>query len=99
MPEVDDYKVTETVYVTFRTYGADGASITLTGLSVTDVECYKLPSMTQRASDNGISLLDTDGIDLDGITGLHGFSIDLTDNSDSGFWSAGSIYLIAINSF
>ena len=53
--------------------GSTGASITITGLAVTDIEVYKGTSMTQRASDNGYTLLDTDGIDLDGITGIQGF--------------------------
>lgn len=87
-----------TLYIPFASYGADGQSLTLTGLAVTDVECFKNGSTTQRTSDNGIALLDTDGIDFDGITGLHGFSIDLSDNSDSGFWSVGGQYWIVIAS-
>lgn len=77
--------------------GSDGSSITITGLAVTDIEIYKGVSMTQRASDNGYTLLDTDGIDLDGITGIQGFSIDLGDNSDAGFYAAGSIYHVVVS--
>jgi len=58
----------------------------VTGLAVTDIEVYKGTSMTQRASDNGYTLLDTDGIDVDSVTGIHAFSIDTGDNSDSGFY-------------
>lgn len=83
----------------FGTYGnSDPASITMSGIAVTDIEIYKGTSMTQRASDNGYALLDTDGIDLDGTTGIHGFSIDTSDNSDSGFYAAGSIYHVVIAS-
>src|SRR3990167_4416327 len=78
--------------------GGTGASITLTGLAVTDVEIYKGTSMTQRASDSGVVLLDTDGIDVDGITGIHGFSIDTSDNADAGFYAAGSFYTVVVAS-
>ena len=86
------------LYIPFTTYaGSTGASATCTGLAVTDVEIYKNGSTTQRASDAGIALLDTDGIDFDGITGLHGFSIDLSDNTDSGFFAVGSWYWVVVS--
>jgi hypothetical protein len=77
--------------------GATGASITITGLAVTDIEVYKGTSMTQRASDAGYVLMDTDGIDLDGITGIQGFSIDLGDNTDAGFYAVGSFYYVVVS--
>lgn len=84
--------------IMFTTYAAaTGASVTLTGLAVTDIEVYKGTSMTQRASDAGYTLLDTDGIDIDSTTGLHGFSIDTGDNTDSGFYAAGSFYTVVVN--
>jgi len=85
------------LYIPFTSYNSAGASVTLTGLAVTDIEIYKNGSTTQRASDNGYTLLDTDGIDFDGITGLHGFSIDLSDNSDSGFYAAGAQYWVVVS--
>lgn len=78
--------------------GGTGASMTLTGLAITDVEIYKGNSMTQRTSDSGVVLLDTDGIDVDGITGIHGFSIDTGDNADAGFFVAGSFYTVVVAS-
>lgn len=88
-----------TVYIPFSTYaGSTGASATCTGFAVTDVEIYKNGSTTQRASDAGIALLDTDGIDFDSITGLHGFSIDLSDNTDAGFYAVGSWYWVVVSS-
>lgn len=78
--------------------GSTGASVTLTGLAVTDIEVYKGTSMTQRSSDNGYSLIDTDGIDIDGITGIHGFSIDLSDNSDASFYTVGSFFTVVVSS-
>jgi hypothetical protein len=88
-----------TVYIPYDTFdGGTGASITQTGLAVTDIEVYKDGSVTQRASDNGYTLLDTDGIDFDGLTGIHGFSISLADNSTAGFWAAGSRYFVVVSS-
>ena len=82
----------------FATYGkTNGESITLTGLATTDIEVYKGTSVTQRSSDNGYALIDTDGIDIDSITGLHGFSIDTSDDSDAGFYAAGSFYYVVIS--
>lgn len=89
----------DTLPIFFDTFdGGDGSSITMTGLAVTDIEIYKDGSVTQRSSDAGYTLLDTDGIDFDGITGIHGFSIDLSDNTDSGFFSVGSWYHVVVSS-
>lgn len=87
-----------TLYIPFASYDADGASVTLSGLAVTDIEIYKNGSVTQRASDAGYALLDTDGIDFDGVTGLNGFSIDLSDDTDSGFYSVGGFYWVVVAS-
>lgn len=89
-----------TLYIPFSTYDSNdpSASVTITGLATTDIEIYKNGSTTQRASDNGFALLDTDGIDFDGQTGLHGFSIDLADNSDAGFYAAGAQYWVWVAS-
>ena len=86
-----------TVRLPFDAYDSNGASVTITGLAVTDIEIYKNAGTTQRASDNGYTLADTDGIDFDGTVGLHGFSIDLSDNSDAGFYAAGSEYWVNVN--
>lgn len=89
-----------TIVVPFNTFDSNdpSASVTITGLAVTDIEVYKGTSMTQRASDSGYALIDTDGIDLDGVTGIHGVSIDLADNTTAGFWAAGSRYMVVIAS-
>src|SRR5688500_22017 len=84
--------------VMFGTYAvADGASITMSGLAVTDVEIYRDGSTTQRASDAGITLLDTDGIDFGGLTGIHGFSIDTGDNTDAGFYTVGAWFHVVVS--
>lgn len=82
----------------FSTYdGGTGASITMTGLAVTDIEIYKDGGTTQRASDAGYTLLDTDGIDFDGITGIHGFSVDTSDNTDAGFYTVGAWFHVVVS--
>jgi hypothetical protein len=77
--------------------GTTGASITMSGLAVTDIEIYKDGGATQRASDAGYTLLDTDGIDFDGLTGIHGFSIDTSDNTDSGFYTVGAWFHVVVS--
>ena len=96
MKNLGDYMVNSTVYVYFHTFNSSGASVTMSGFSVADIEVYKNGSVTQRSSDSGYTLLDTDGIDFDGTTGIHGFSIDLSDNSDAGFWASGNDYQIVV---
>jgi hypothetical protein len=88
------------LYVPFATYDSNDptASVTMTNLAVTDIEIYKDGGTTQRDSDNGYALLDTDGIDFDGITGIHGFSVNLADNSTAGFYAAGSQYWVVVSS-
>lgn len=85
------------LYVPFDTFNAAGASVTMTGLATTDIKIYKNGGTTERASQAGYTLLDTDGIDFDGITGIHGFSIDLADNTTAGFFSVGGFYWIVID--
>lgn len=92
-----DFNPSATIYFPLTTYASSGASVTMTGLAVTDIEIYKNGSTTQRSSDNGYALLDTDGIDFDGVTGVHGFSVDLSDNTVSGFYAAGSQYWVVVN--
>jgi hypothetical protein len=82
----------------FSTYGrTNGESITASGLAVTDIEIYKDGSVTQRASDAGYTLLDTDGLDFDGVTGIHGFSIDTGDNTDAGFYTVGAWFHVVVS--
>jgi hypothetical protein len=97
MLNLGDFRPGQTLYVPFHTFNAAGGSVTITGLAVTDIEIYKAGSTTQRSSDAGYALLDTDGIDFDGLTGIHGFSVDLSDNTDSGFYAAGNDYWIVVS--
>ncbi len=86
-----------TLPIPFATYDANGGSLTMSGLAVGDIKIYKDGSTTERASTAGYTLLDTDGIDFDGVTGLHGFSIDLSDNTTANFYAAGSFYWVVVS--
>ena len=85
-------KAGDTIYIPFNTYDSDGASITVTDLANTDVHIHKDGSTTQRTSAAGIIV----NIDFDTITGNHLISIDLSDNTDAGFYSEGSKYHVRV---
>jgi hypothetical protein len=97
MNYLGDFLPCQTIYIPLNTFDSSGASVTMTGLAVTGIEIYKDGSMTQRSSDSGYALLDTDGLDLDSTTGLHGISIDLSDNTDSDFYTVGHDYWVQVN--
>jgi len=78
--------------------GGTGASITMSGFTALDINVFKDGSTTERTSDAGYVLLDTDGTDFDMITGIHGFSLDLSDDTDAGFYAVGSWYHVVIDS-
>lgn len=84
--------------IPFHTFDSNdpSASVTITGLATTDIEVYKDGGNTARASDNGYALLGGDGIDEFGV-GVHGFSIDLADNTTDDFYEAGSQYFVVVD--
>jgi len=86
-----------TIYIPFHTFNSSGGSVTITGLAVGDILIYKNGGTTERSSTAGFTLLDTDGIDFAGKTGLHGLKIDLSDNTDAGFYAAGNHYMVAVS--
>ena len=94
MYNAGDYDTTETVHIPVNSFSSDDptASVTITNLAAGDVEIHKDGSTTQRSSDSGVSVT----IDFDSVTGNHIVSIDLSDNTDAGFYSAGSRYLVRI---
>ena len=82
-----------TIELFFETFaGSTGAPVTISGLAVGDIKLYRNGSTTERASTSGYTLLDTDGVDFDGITGIHGVSVDTSDNTTAGFFVAGGRY-------
>lgn len=83
-----DYDTTETVIIPFNTFDSNDptASVTITNLVAGDLHIHKDGGTTQRSSSAGVTV----SIDFDSITGNHIASIDLSDNTDAGFYSDGS---------
>jgi len=96
-PNLGDYLADSTVYIFWGTFNYAMEPVTLSGLAITDIEIYKNGSKTQRSSDSGYALLDSDGIDFDEATGCHGLSVDLSDNTDAGFYARGNDYMVMVN--
>lgn len=87
-----DFQAGATVHLKWNTNDADGASVTRATNG--SIRIYKGSSTTQRSSANGIT--DTEDFDTDPLTGVHHLSIDLSDNTDAGFYAAGSDYQIVL---
>lgn len=85
-----DFAAGASVVLWWNTNAIAGESIT----RATDgsIRIYKGSSDTQRSSSAGI----TDTEDADGVTGVHRLSIDLSDNTDAGFYAAGSDYAVVL---
>jgi hypothetical protein len=87
-----------TIYIPFDTFAAaTGAPITITNFATSDIQIYKNGGTTQRASTTGFTLLDTDGVDFDAITGIQGFSVDLSSNATADFYNAGADYFVVVS--
>lgn len=89
MMYLGDFPVGATVHVPWNSNLAAGGSVTI----ATDgtLKVYQLPSETQRTSASGITFNE----DHDSITGRHLESIDLSDDTDAGFYAAGADYGVA----
>jgi hypothetical protein len=82
-----------TVRFSFNTYAQTGASVApSSGFEAADLRIYKDGGTAERTSTNGVTITSA----FDSVTGMHMVSIDLTDNSDSGFYAAGSFYEVVL---
>ena len=82
-----------TVYIYFTTHAQTGAAVApSTAFEAADVRVYKNGSATQRASEVGYTMTSP----FDTVTGLHLIAIDLSDNTDAGFYAAGSRYTVIL---
>lgn len=82
-----------TIDVPFSTFASStGASATVTGYAAADIIIYKDAGTTERASTAGVSVF----VDFDTRTGLHLATIDLSDNTTAGFYTAGSRFMVAL---
>ena len=75
----------------------DGASITMTNFTIGDIKVYKGTTGTTRGSTAGYALIDSDGIDINAVTGTHAFSINTGDGTVSGYWEIGAYYHVVIS--
>ena len=89
-----DYDLTETVNIPFNTFTSNdpSESVTVTNLVAGDIEIHKDGSTTKRSSDAGVTV----SIDFDGVTGNHMVHIDLSDNTDVGYYSVGARYQVRL---
>lgn len=86
--------VSSTIYIPFTTHAASGAAVApSTAIEAADVILYKNGSATQRTSQAGWTMTSP----FDSITGLHMLAIDLSDNTDAGFYAAGSSYIAVLS--
>ncbi len=89
-----DFATGSVVQIPFNSSAADGTSITLATNGT--IRVYKGSSTTQRTSANGITFTeDFDTADTAAV-GIHMIAIDLSDNSDAGFYAAGNNYHVAV---
>ncbi len=72
---------------------ATGANATVTNFAAGDVQIYKDGGTTQRSSSAGIVA----STSFDGQAGAQMITIDLSDNTDAGFYAAGHEYQVMVN--
>lgn len=77
------------VRFSFTTSAQTGATIAPSStFEAADLLIYKNGSATERSSTSGVTMTSS----FDSKTWLHNVSIDLTDNTDAGFYAAGAFY-------
>ena len=88
-----DFAVGETVRVFFTTHDTDGARVApSSAFEAADVELYKDGGGTPRSSTSGWTMTSP----VNSKTGLHRLDIDLSDDTDAGFYAAGSDYNVVL---
>lgn len=94
VPYYGDYPAGATVYIPFNTYTSDdpSASVTMTNFVNTDVHIHKNLGLTQRNNAAGVTV----DVDVDGIAGCHGITIDTSDNTVANFFVSGADYQVRI---
>jgi hypothetical protein len=86
--QLGDFLSGSVVRFMWNTNNAAGASVNPSANGT--IRIYKDDSTVERTSSNGI----TDTIQFDGLTGVHHTKIDLSDNTDAGFYSPGSDFFV-----
>jgi hypothetical protein len=81
--------VSSTVRFSFETLDATGANVApSSAFEAADLRIYKNGSNVERTSTSGITMTSP----FDTLTGCHHIDIDLSDNTDPGFYAAGAFY-------
>lgn len=89
-----DVAVNATVRFTFTTQAATGAAVApSTAFEAADIRLYKGSSAVERSSQAGWTMTSP----FDTITGLHHIVMDLSDNTDAGFYAAGNDYTVVLS--
>lgn len=95
MNYIGDFNTGVTVRLHFTTHTAAGALVApSSAFAASDFRIYKDGSATERSSTAGITVTSP----FDSITGRHLIAIDTSNNTDAGFYAAGSDYRVEINS-
>lgn len=85
-----DYKTGATVRFPWTSKTSTGAAVARTTAGT--IVIYKNGSTTQRASLAGV----TDTTNFDSVTGLNLLTIDLSNDTDAGFYAAGNDYTVVL---
>jgi hypothetical protein len=94
MTYLGDFNTGGTVTIQFTTHAQTGAAIApSTAFEAADVRLYKNGSAVERTSTSGWTMTSP----FDSITGLHQLQIDLSDNTDPGFYAAGGEYTAVLS--
>lgn len=89
-----DMTASQTFDVDLTSHAAAGAAVApSSAFEVADFKIYKDAGTTQRTSTAGITIQSP----FDTIVGCHVLTIDLSDNTDAGFYAAGSNYIIVLD--
>lgn len=90
IPYIGDFAVNSTLRYFYASNAAAGASAARTTAGAYRV--YKNISTTERTSTAGI----TDFSGFDAVTGLNAVTIDLSNNTDAGFYAASNDYVVVL---
>ena len=93
MNYLGDYEADSTVYSMFSTNDASGGRVEPnSAFEAADIRIYKNGSATQRSSESGYTMTSP----FDSMVGVQFLSIDLSDNTDAGFYAAGNDYTVVL---
>lgn len=91
-PYFGDFPLGAIVRIPWTSDDYDWTPLATTGLTLSDIRIYKNGGLTQRASTSGITLVEG----FDGMLAQNYIEVDMSDDSDPGFYSAGSEIMLAV---